>query len=244
MGLLGALGITQLRVTRRPVVGIISTGNEVVPPETSPLPGQIRDINRFTLGGLIEKAGGVSRFVGLVRDEEKALRQACEEGLATCDLLLLSGGSSVGTRDLTLKVLETFPGFTLHTHGVAISPGKPTIIATVGGKMVFGLPGHPVSAWIIAHLLVTKSLSLLLGSIKDFLSWDRAQVLENIPSAQGREDFVRARITGFGRHKTASPIFSKSGLISSLVEADALIRIPLTSEGVYKGEEVDILILT
>ncbi len=245
MGLLSALGVTQLDVTRRPVVGIISTGNEVVPPEASPLPGQIRDINRFTLGGLIEKAGGISRFIGLVKDEKKALQQACEEGLATCDLLLLSGGSSVGTRDLTLEVLEAFPGFTLHVHGVAISPGKPTIIATIGGKMVFGLPGHPVSAWVIAHLLVTKALSSLLGSREEtFQTWDRAKVLENIPSAQGREDFVRAKLAGIGCDKTATPIFSKSGLISSLVEANALIRIPLISEGVYKGEEVDILILT
>ena len=245
IGLLSALGITHLEVTRLPVIGIISTGNEIVPPEAQPLPGQIRDINRFTLGGLIERYGGIARFIGLVKDDENALKRACEEGLATCDLLLLSGGSSVGTRDLTLKVLETFPGFTLHVHGVAVSPGKPTIIATVGGKMVFGLPGHPVSAWVIAHLFVTHALRILLGLTQEtLLQWDRARVTANIPSAQGREDFIRARLAGTGCEKTADPIFSKSGLISSLVEANALIRIPLISEGVYKGDEVDILILS
>lgn len=245
MGLLSALGITRVSVTKSPVVGIVSTGNEIVDPESKPMPGQIRDINRFTLSGLVEKSGGEAIFIGLVPDEEEALKKACEEGLASCDLLLLSGGSSVGIRDLTLKVLETFPDFTLLVHGVSISPGKPTIIAKVGGKMVFGLPGHPVSAWVIAHLLVTRAIHALLGANhEDLFRWECARVLENIPSAQGREDFVRARVKGTGRDRTAVPIFSKSGIISSLVEANALIQIPLNSEGVYKGDEVDILVLT
>ncbi len=245
MGLLGALGIPYVRVTKRPVVGIISTGNEIVNPEETPLPGQIRDINRFTIGGLVQKYGGETRFIGLIPDEERALKQACKEGIATCDLLLLSGGSSVGVRDLTLTVLNTLPRFTLLAHGVSISPGKPTIIAMVEGKMIFGLPGHPVSAWIIAHLLVTRAITALLGTdLNDTLRWERAKVLENIPSAQGREDFVRARVEKTGQGKNAIPIFSKSGLISSLVEANALIRIPLNSEGVYKNDEVDILMLT
>ncbi len=245
MGLLSALGITRVKVTRKPVVGIISTGNEIVPPETSPRPGQIRDVNRFTLTGLVASHGGDPRFIGLVPDTESLLKEACDRGLATCDMLLLSGGSSVGVRDLTLKVLETYSDFRLLVHGVSISPGKPTILASVKGKMVFGLPGHPVSAWVVAQLLVTRAMDALLGATENrSLQWDRALVEGNIPSAQGREDFVRARVTGMGRERTAVPIFSKSGVISSLVEANALIRIPLNSEGVYKGQEVDILNLT
>ncbi len=244
LGLLAALGITRVSVIRRPSVGIVSTGNEIVDPGVSPRPGQIRDINRFTLQGLIERNGGDAHFIALVPDDEAILRSACEEGLSRHDLLLLSGGSSVGTRDLTLKVLETFPGYHLIVHGVAVSPGKPTLMATIGGKMVFGLPGHPVSAWIIAYLFVTKALYTLLGSRENHaLAWDRATLRGNVPSAQGREDFIRARAEGIGREKTVTPIFSKSGVISSLVAANALIRIPLNSEGVYKGEEVDILML-
>jgi molybdopterin molybdotransferase len=242
MGLLAALGITRIPVAVKPVVGIISTGNEIVAPEISPPPGQVRDVNRFTLNGLIRKAGGIPRFISLVPDNETALRQACETGLAQCDILLLSGGSSVGVRDLTLQVLQTFPGFSLLVHGVAVSPGKPTIIAKVGDKLVFGLPGHPVSAWIIAHLFVARAIYLFLGlSEEEFPNWDRATVSRNIPSAQGREDFIRARLTMKGTARTVEPIFSKSGIISSLVAANALIRIPLNAEGVYKGEEVDIL---
>ena len=209
-----------------------------------PLPGQIRDVNRFLLQGLIERNGGETRFIALVPDEEAALKIACEEGLVSCDLLLLSGGSSVGTRDLTLKVLESFPGFELLVHGVAVSPGKPTLLMKVGKKVVFGLPGHPVSTWVIAHLFVTKALMSLLGvSESPALVWEQAIVQGNIPSSQGREDFIRAKITGKGKDKIATPIFSKSGIISSLVAANALIQIPLNSEGVYKGDEVDILML-
>jgi molybdopterin molybdotransferase len=244
LGLLAALGITRVSVTRKPIVGVISTGNEIVPPDAAPLPGQIRDVNRFLLQGLIERNGGEARFIALVPDDEATLKKACEEGLASCDLLLLSGGSSVGTRDLTLKVLESFPGFELLVHGVAVSPGKPTLLVKVGEKVVFGLPGHPVSTWVIAHLFVTKALTSLLGASESpALVWERAIVQGNIPSAQGREDFVRAKVTGKGKDKTATPIFSKSGIISSLVAANALIQIPLNSEGVYKGDEVDILML-
>ncbi len=242
LGLLAALGITRVSVTRKPVVGIISSGNEVVSPERVPGPGQIRDINRFTLQGLIARSGGEARFIGLTPDDEATLKDACERGLASCDLLLLSGGSSVGTRDLTLKVLEEFGGFELLAHGIAVSPGKPTIIARIGGKMIFGLPGHPVSTWVIALLFVTRAIQTLLGGRENYaLAWDTAVVDGNIPSAQGREDFIRAKVTGVGRAATAFPIFSKSGVISSLAAANALIRIPLNSEGVYKGEEVAIL---
>jgi molybdopterin molybdotransferase len=244
LGMLAALGITEVSVARKPAVGIISTGNEIVAPEETPRPGQVRDINRFTLQGLIKRSGGKAHFISLVPDDEMALRQACEEGLARNDLLLLSGGSSVGIRDLTLKVLETFPDFELLVHGIAVSPGKPTLLVKIGDKMAFGLPGHPVSAWVIAHLFVTRAVSALLGaSMNPTLSWDRAIVQGNIPSAQGREDFIRSRVAGIGKEKTATPIFSKSGIISSLISANALIQIPLNSEGVYKGDEVDILML-
>jgi len=244
MGLLAALGITQLPVTKTPTVGIISTGNEIVDTDTEPMPGQIRDINRFTLKGLVERSGGKSVFLGLTPDDEKAIKDTTERGLPTCDLLLLSGGSSVGIRDLTLNVLESLPEFTLLVHGVAVSPGKPTVLAKVGGKLVFGLPGHPVSTWVIAHLFVTKAIHVLQGAnLDDTLKWERATVTENIPSAQGREDFIRAKIKRVEGKRVATPIFSKSGIISSLVVANALIRIPLNSEGVYKGDEVDILML-
>jgi molybdopterin molybdotransferase len=244
LGLLAALGITHIQVAVKPVVGIISTGNEIVAPETRPLPGQVRDVNRYTLSGLIMKAGGTSRFIDLVPDNKTVLRQTCEKGLAQCNILLLSGGSSVGVRDLTLQVLQTFPGFSLLVHGVAISPGKPTILAKIDNKLVFGLPGHPASAWVIAHLFVTKAIHAFLGlSEGAFPVWDHATVSRNIPSAQGREDFIRARLTVKGTERTIEPIFSKSGIISSLVAANALIRIPLNAEGVYKGEEVDILLI-
>ncbi len=244
LGLLSALGIKEVTVVKIPRVGIVSTGNEIVDPSESPRPGQIRDINRFTLKGLVERSGAQAVFVGLVPDEEAALREACQKGLEACDLLLLSGGSSVGTRDLTLKVLETFEDFELLVHGVAVSPGKPTIIARVGEKMIFGLPGHPVSTWIIAYLFVSRAIQALTGAYENpSVRWDQAIVDQNVPSAQGREDFVRAKVQGRGRAKTVTPVFSKSSVISSLVEANALIRVPLESEGVYKGEEVDILML-
>ena len=163
-GVLAAFGRTRVRVTRRPVVGIISTGDEVVPADAAPGPGQIRDVNSYTLAGLIAESGAVPLAFGIVKDDFAALHAACARVLDRCDMLLVSGGSSVGVRDFTVEVIAAFPGSEILVHGIAISPGKPTILARVLDKPFWGLPGHVVSAMVVFARIVRPFLRHIAGA--------------------------------------------------------------------------------
>ena len=155
-------------------------------------------------------------------------------------MVLVSGGSSVGTRDYTVRALEALSGRDVLLHGVAVKPGKPTIFTMVGQVAVFGLPGHPVSALTIFERLVCKAAATLSGE-KNFSAGlhVRARIMRNVPSAAGREDIIRVKIKAENGEYIAEPIFGKSGLISSLVKADATVRIAPDIGGLHEGDEVD-----
>lgn len=243
LGALAALGKGMVRVHRRPRVGIISSGDEVVPIDAVPHEGQIRDTNRYTLWALTLEAGGKPFHLGIAKDELKDLQGKLDEGLFQGDVLAISGGSSVGTRDLTIEAISSLAQAEVLLHGVAVSPGKPTILAKVGEKVIWGLPGHPVSAMVIFMTLVAPSL-WRLGGRTDWdkpYSWSlKATTSRNIPSAQGREDYVRVKLSENEGELMAAPIFGKSGSISTMVKGDGLIRIEMDSEGIEEGEEVEV----
>jgi molybdopterin molybdotransferase len=243
LGGLLALGITEIEVTQPPRVGILATGDEVVAPEAAPGPGQIRDINSYTVGGQTEKAGGIPVYGGIVGDNLAELRAAAERLLATTDMLVLSAGSSVSVRDMTVEVIDGVgePGVLL--HGVATRPGKPTIVGAVAGKPVIGLPGNPVSAMIQFDMFGVPAIYRLQGAQappRRALVW--ARLAQNIASETGREDYVPARLATGGDGLQAVPVFGKSNLIYTLVNADGLIRIPLNKGGVVAGELVEVLL--
>ncbi len=245
IGLLASAGITQIPVRRPPQVAIISTGDELVPPQERPAPGQIRDVNSYSLGAAVREAGGIPLLMGIIPDEIKDLFQAIKRALDQADVVLISGGSSVGVRDYTLRCLSDLPGAELICHGIAVRPGKPTILARVGNKAVFGLPGQMVSALLIFYLLVRPLLLHLQGaSEKDLkLASVRARASRNIPSAQGREDYIRVKLyRDQDQNLWAEPIFRRSGLISSMAQADGLLRIPERNEGIYQGEEAEVFL--
>ncbi|MBM4313941.1 MAG: molybdopterin molybdotransferase MoeA, partial [Deltaproteobacteria bacterium] len=154
IGLLAGLGITQIAVYRRPKAAVISTGDEIVPVTDAPPPGRIRDINTHSIAALVRASGAATEIYGIVPDDPSLLRVSLEAALASADIVVLSGGSSVGERDHMVHVVASMPGAVVHAHGIAISPGKPTLIASVGGKPVFGLPGHPVSALMVAQVFL------------------------------------------------------------------------------------------
>ncbi|MFZ5590923.1 MAG: molybdopterin molybdotransferase MoeA, partial [Bacillota bacterium] len=244
LGLLAALGLGRVPVLARPRVGIVSTGDEVVPPETMPAPGQVRDINSYALAGQVEQAGGQAQLYGIVRDSAAALQEVLEKALSECELVLLSGGSSVGTRDVSAAVLERLGRPGVLFHGLAIKPGKPTIGAVVEGKAVFGLPGHPVSAMVVFLLLVEP---LLRRGRYPQTETERqaefplpAEITRNMRSAAGREDFIRVRLDYQQGRWLAHPVLGKSGLISTMVQADALAWIAAAREGVVAGETVPV----
>jgi len=243
LGALAALGQGKVRVYCQPRVGIISSGDEIVPLEAVPQAGQIRDSNRYALWALTQEAGAQPFHLGIAKDDLKDLQGRLTEGLSKGDVVLISGGSSVGTRDLTVEVIESVPGAQILLHGVAVSPGKPTILAQVGDKLIWGLPGHPVSAMVIFMILVAPAL-WRMGGRRDWempRPWAlKAQASRNIPSAQGREDYVRVKLSEQDGQLIASPIFGKSGSISTMVKGDGLLRIAMDSEGVQEGEEVEV----
>ncbi len=246
LGLLAGLGLSKIRVHPRPRVAIISTGDELVPPD-GPVPrGKIRDINATTLAAAVKNAGGISYYLGIVRDSRGELASVCKKALASdADVILVSGGSSVGQRDFTLETFSHIEGSRLLTHGVSVRPGKPTILAKVEGKALVGLPGHAASAMVVFYLFVYPLLKRMMGFVSDddlYLKKMRVSVSRNIASAPGKEEYLRVRIKNRNNGPVAEPVFGKSGLITPLVKADGLLVIPRDCEGIYAGEDAEVLL--
>lgn len=245
LGIMAGLGLSGLPVYTRPRVVIISTGDEIVPISDRPRKGQVRDINRYTLGAFCQRIGAVPLHVGLCPDDFETLKGMVEKALGQADTVWISGGSSIGTRDLTLKVFETLRDFELLAHGISISPGKPTIIGRSGLQPIIGLPGHVASALVIAEVFLTRLISRLSGHdnlSNEFHAQVEAELSRNIESASGREDYIRVRLAQKGEKLVATPIYGKSGLISTLVESDGLVRVDMNTEGLYQGQQVRIML--
>jgi molybdopterin molybdotransferase len=241
IGGLLAVGITELPVVVRPRIGLLSSGDELVTPDSVPQPGQIRDINAYTLAALISEAGGDAVHLGIARDTWDDLYVTAERGLRMCDMLVITAGSSVSTRDLTRDVISALgaPGV-LH-HGLAVKPGKPTVLAVCGGKPVIGLPGNPASALLVARQIVLRIIQRWFGQSEPLVGTLQAVLTANLPSAVGREDLVPVRLVRQADGWLAEPIFGKSTLIFTLVAADGLAHIPLDSAGLKAGTPVDVI---
>ena len=241
IGGLLALGITEVLVSKRPRVTIVSTGDELVLPGDQPGPGQIRDINTHTISALVEGAGGVPKPIAMVGDDHEAQRTAAIEGLEQGDILVFSAGSSVSSRDMTASVMASLGSPGVLVHGISVKPGKPTIVALVDGKPAFGLPGNPVSAAVVFDLLVRPTIYALSGCTSPpEPPTVRARLLRDIPSTAGREDYVQVRLVGGEGELTADPVFGKSNLIYTLVRADGAVKVPLNRGGLYAGDEVEV----
>ncbi len=241
IGMLAAVGCEKVEVYCRPRVGIISTGDEVLPPDQVPGPGQVRDINTHTLSALTDAAGGNATGYGIVGDDAASLFATFEKALSENDMVLVSGGSSVGMRDLTYDALNTLPQSRILVHGVSIRPGKPTILARCGKKAFWGLPGHVTSAMIVFMVLVRPYLDHIGGSRTISNRTVKARLTRNLPSVQGRVDFVRIRFKSIDGELWAEPIIGQSGLIHTMVSADGLVAVGKNSEGLDKGAWADVL---
>jgi molybdopterin molybdotransferase len=247
-GGLAALGVTALRVRERPRIAILSTGDEIVPVERTPGPAQVRDVNATTVAATVTAAGGIAVARGIVPDDLTELELAARGALAGADALILSAGSSVSVRDLTAQVVERLGTPGVLVHGIAIRPGKPTVLALCDGKPVVGLPGNPASALVVAWRIVRPLVRLLGGEAVPIDGLgderERSAVLEvSVPSRPGREDFVPCTLArdadGVLR---ATPVFGASNLIFTLIRADALIAVPLDRSGLGAGERVRVIV--
>ncbi len=238
IGGLLALGLIEISVARQPRVGIVSQGDEVVPPEQEPGPGQVRDINSYTLAGLVRQAGGIPLTYPIAPDRQEALDAAVRRAYDEADVVVITAGSSVSYRDLTAAAINKLGAPGVLVHGVAIRPGKPTILAVCDGKPVLGLPGNPVSCINIFKHFVTPTIRLLLGQSTLLARTTVARLARNIPAGSGRADFVRVRLEQREGETWAIPVFGKSNLIFTLVRSDGVVEVPLNSNGIPAGELV------
>jgi len=241
LGGLMALGLTRVTVASRPRVAIVSTGDEVVSPEAEPAPGQVRDVNTCTVAGLVARSGGLPLPQGIVGDDFDELLSAARTGLNAADALVISAGSSVSARDLTADVVNRLGQPGVLVHGVSVKPGKPTILGVCDGKPVFGLPGNPVSAMVVAELFVVPVVWRLQGVVSPpERRRVTARLAHNIASVPGREDYVSVKLAEREGQLWAAPVFGKSNLIYTLVKADGLLRVPLDLNGLHEGELVEV----
>ncbi len=247
IGGLMALGIVKVRAARKPQVGLIATGDEIIDPAQSPRPGQVRDVNSYTLSSLVEKAGGVAKRYGIVSDEFKELKLVVGRALSECDVVIVTAGSSASTRDMTADVIRSLGEPGVLVHGINTRPGKPTILGVCAGKAVIGLPGNPVSALVNGYLFVMPVIEKLLGALPQPKPSVPARLTVNLPSQAGREDWWPVKLSA-NRNSSispleAEPIFGKSNLIFTLASADGLLRIHPDATGLSAGEMVDVYLL-
>ncbi len=246
VGLLAAFGRDTVQVFRRPVIAVISTGDELVPIMETPGPGKIRDINTHTLAALIQECGAIPVSYGIVPDNRESLERVLKTAVEASDMVLLSGGSSVGVRDIAIDALSGLPETDVLIHGVSISPGKPAILAISRQKAIWGLPGHVTSTMVVFLKVVKPFISHISGAADALFqaSVRSARLSRNVASAQGRVDYIRVKLRKAEDGLVADPILGKSGLINTMVKADGLVEIGLNVEGLNQGTVVEVELLT
>jgi molybdopterin molybdotransferase len=238
LGILAAAGVTELSVHARPRVTIVSTGDELVPPQTTDLDiGQVRDSTAVALAALANQAGGDPRNAGIVPDDRDALAATLRGALGDCDVLIVSAGSSVGARDETAAAIASLGEPGIWCHGLAFRPGKPTLLADCGGVPVIGLPGNPRSALVVFRVVGVPIVRLVGGCTEPPPEpTARARLGSDLPSATGRVDVVQARV----REGVATPLFGSSSLLSILTGADGYLVVPAAATGLPAGSDVEV----
>lgn len=249
VGALSGVGVSRAWVFRRPLVALIATGDEIVPPDVTPGLGQVRNVNQYALRALIAAAGGTTLDLGVLPDREEVIVAALRRALGEADAVLFSGGSSVGVKDLVPAVIARVTGTRTLVHGVRIKPGKPTVIARAGRTPIIGLPGNPTSALVIFELFAVPVIRRLGGepAARAFAPrhWVPARLATDIPSKRGREDYVRVALepTADGAF-AARPLRGGSGEIVSFVRADGMVRVEAEHETLAAGTPVRVQLLT
>jgi molybdopterin molybdotransferase len=233
IGALAALGVAEVEVFAKPTVAILSTGNEIADPGEELKPGQIYDINKFTLSTIIAEHGGVPMPFATAQDTIEALEHAID-AVASCDVLVFSGGSSVGERDLILDVIGRKGEIVF--HGIAVKPGKPTVFGTINGRPMFGMPGYPTSCLSNAYMLLVPALRAIARLKPRHQATISLPLGQRIVSTTGRHQFYTVRIVD----GQAMPAFKASGDITSMSQADGYIEIPAQTDIAEKGEVVEV----
>jgi molybdopterin molybdotransferase len=242
LGILAGLGRVRVSVRRRPRVAVLSSGDELVPPEHTPAPGQLRDMNAAALAGLVRRAGGDPIAFPILPDDLPTVTEALQGAVARSDLVTISGGSSVGERDVVVDAVAALGPPGVVVHGIAIRPGKPTLLGAAGERPVIALPGNPVSAMVIFDAFVRPLIAALLGEIAPRRPSVRARAGRALAAPAEREDHVRISLEARGDELWAHPLPAKSGLLTSLVHADGIVVVA-AGRRVEEGETVPVELL-
>ena len=238
LGAMAAAGLTQVVVRRRPRVGVIPTGSEIVPLGTTPSPGKIFEFNSLMLVEQLKEWGADGRRLPIVPDDKEQLLASVSNALDECDVVIVNAGSSAGSRDFTSTIVEQVGKVVI--HGIAIRPGHPAVLGIARGKPVVGIPGYPVSALVTNELLVKPMVCRLLGIAPVAGPRIQAVVSRKIASPMGQDEFVRVTLGRIGDRMVATPLSRGAGVIMSLVRADGLMRVPRFSQGVEAGGNVEV----
>lgn len=244
IGVLAGLGVKDIWVYEQLKASIISTGDEIVPLDKPVRPGQVRDINSYNLAGLITDAGAIPLIKGIFSDDYKIIRDVIEKSIVDSNIVLISGGSSVGAKDVTARVIDDLGKPGVLFHGVSLKPGKPTIGGIINNIPTFGLPGHPAAVFVCFEIFIRPLIKILSGVAEERISIDKytieARIARNISSSPGREEHIGVFLKESQGEIWAVPILGKSGLISTLIKADGTAVIPLRKIGVQEGEIVKV----
>lgn len=239
IGILAAFGVQSIATVKAARVAIISTGDEIAPIDAPLQPGQLRDVNSWSLEAECRLSGAQPRTLGIAPDDPEILRKMLAEATPDSDIALVSGGSSAGMRDHTIDAFLSLPDSRILVHGAAISPGKPFILGQSGKSILLGMPGHVSSALICAHVFLRPLIEHLQGLVSpDPAPWFEARLARSVASAQGRQDYIRCRLERRGDEFIAIPVMVPSAILSGLLEADGLVICPQDSEGLAKDQKV------
>jgi molybdenum cofactor synthesis domain-containing protein len=240
VGAIAAVGVSNVHVFSKPSVAVISTGSELLEPGKRPRKGKIYDANGFALSQAVKSCGGEPVRLGIVPDQPPEIRSRVEKALKTCDIVLISGGSSAGRGDMVPEVVSRMGKPGVLVHGLALKPGKPTFIAVTDEKPVFGLPGYPVSALMVFDQLVAPYLRRLAGLEQPERASTRARLACKINSVRGRRELIPMKLSKQRRGLRAVPLLKGSGAIISLSTADGYIEVPSQQTLVEEGELVEV----
>lgn len=242
IGVMAALGYSSILVRNKIRVGIISTGDEIINIDEQPTGAQVRDINSHMLFAGLKRFGAEPKHYGIVKDDFDSIRITVEKALPDSDIVLISGGSSVGMKDETSKVINSLGSPGVIVQGIAVKPGKPTILGKINNKAVVGLPGHPASAYTVFNIFVGYLIKVMSGYEEKYTPVIRAEMSCNYPSNNGREEFLPVSIRTVDGKRYADPVFGKSGLITLLTTANGYVHLSRGSEGIDRGTCADVVL--
>ena len=240
-GALLAGGITKLEVIKKPLIGIIPTGDEIVPPTENPAKGDIIEFNSSIFSSMVKEWGGESKVYPIVKDKKELIRAALEKAADECDTVLILAGSSAGRDDYTCEIIKELGAVAV--HGIAVKPGKPAVLGAVKGVPVVGLPGYPVSAIVIMENIVRDLVYRLSGLFAPERQKVKAVLGKRLVSSLKYREFIRVTLGKMGDKIVAVPLARGAGVVTSFTKADGILEIPQNSEGFEQGEEVEITLL-